>query len=61
MKRYLTVALIVLSVIILTVGLRIDVYWNGLLSWGLTFICLIFATYFTKYIPEKKDNKAKHQ
>lgn len=57
MKRYLTITFIILSLLIIIFGLRIDVRWNGILSWGLAFICLILATYFTKYIPDKNDHK----
>ncbi|HLR74027.1 MAG TPA: hypothetical protein VK077_02070 [Virgibacillus sp.] len=57
MKRYLSFLFLILSVVILFVGLRIDVHWNGIASWGLSFVCLIFAAYFTKYIPnERKRN-----
>lgn len=57
MKRYLTATFLMLSVIILIIGLRIDVRWNGIIAWGLTFISLIFAAYFTKYIPDKKNKE----
>lgn len=57
MKRYLTATFIILSLMIIIIGLQIDVRWNGIVSWGLAFICLIFATYFTKYIPDKKERK----
>lgn len=59
MKRYLTTIFIILSLIIIIIGLQIDVRWNGIVSWGLAFICLIFATYFTKYIPDKKEHKTR--
>lgn len=57
MKRYLTATFLILSVIILIIGFRIDVRWNGIVAWGLTFISLIFAAYFTKYIPDKNAKK----
>ncbi|OZU89152.1 hypothetical protein CIL03_09095 [Virgibacillus indicus] len=57
MKRYLTAFFIALSGVILFIGLRINFVWNGIVSWGLALICLIFAAYFTKYIPNEKDNK----
>lgn len=56
MKRYLTTIFLLLSIIILVIGLRMDVRWNGIASWGLSFISLLFAAYFTKYIPNKKEN-----
>jgi len=59
MKRYLTTIFIILSLIIIIIGLQIDVRWSGIVSWGLAFICLIFATYFTKYIPDKKEHKTR--
>src|SRR5699024_12477146 len=50
MKRYLTFIFIFLSVVILVVGLRMDFQWNGVVAWGLSFICFILAAYFTMYI-----------
>ncbi|MFD2627228.1 hypothetical protein [Oceanobacillus kapialis] len=59
MKRYLTALFIGVSVLILIIGLQINATWSGIVSWGLTFICLCFAAYFTKYIPdEKKSGKS---
>lgn len=55
MKRYLTTIFFILSVLILIIGLRVDVYWNGIASWALAFISFCFAAYFTKYIPDQKD------
>ncbi|MFD2760096.1 hypothetical protein [Lentibacillus juripiscarius] len=57
MRRYLTTIFLILSGIVLVIGLSIDLYWSGIASWGLAFIFLIFATYFTKYIPNEKKNK----
>ncbi|AVQ97975.1 hypothetical protein ACTWPF_18265 [Oceanobacillus sp. M65] len=57
MKRYLTAFFLGISAIILIIGLRIDVQWNGIVSWGLSFICLLFAAYFTKYIPDEKKSR----
>lgn len=54
MKRYLSLLFLILSVVILFVGLRMDVRWNGIASWGLSFISLIFAAYFTKFIPNER-------
>ncbi|HLS20547.1 MAG TPA: hypothetical protein VK056_02660 [Bacillota bacterium] len=54
MKRYLSIIFIGIGIIILIIGLQINVYWSGMVAWGLTFICLMFAAYFTKYIPDKK-------
>lgn len=54
MKRYLTLFFFILSIIVIIVGFRFDVRWNGIVSWGLATICLIFAAVFTKYIPNKK-------
>ncbi|CDQ40943.1 MULTISPECIES: hypothetical protein [Virgibacillus] len=56
MKRYLTVFFIGLSAVILVVGLRIDFQWNGIVSWGLSFIFLLFAAYFAKYIPNEEEH-----
>ncbi len=48
-----------LSGLILIIGLQIDFPWNGIVSWGLAFISLIFAAYFTKYIPNDKNKEEK--
>lgn len=58
MRSYLTTLFMILSVIILIVGLQFDFRWSGILSWGLSFISLIFAVYFTKYIPNEKKRKS---
>ncbi|WP_077324355.1 hypothetical protein [Virgibacillus siamensis] len=57
MKRYLTLFFIILSVVILVFGLQINQQWSSIASWGLAFISLIFATYYTKYIPNDKHEK----
>jgi len=59
MKRYLTIIFLLLSILILIIGLRTDFQFKGIISWGLAFISLSFATYFTKYIPndDKQSNK----
>lgn len=57
MKRYLTLLFVVLSILILVIGLRSDFQFRGIVSWGLTFISLSFATYFTKYIPNDNESK----
>lgn len=57
-KRYLSTFFLILSAIILIVGLRINLQWSGIAAWGLSFISLIFAAYYTKYIPnDEKDEK----
>ncbi|MGM8212476.1 hypothetical protein ACLIBH_06750 [Virgibacillus sp. W0430] len=55
MKKYFTALFIGLSILVLLVGLRIDVRWNGIASWGLVFLFSIFAVYFTKYIPNEDE------
>ncbi|WP_042142382.1 hypothetical protein [Paucisalibacillus sp. EB02] len=57
MKRYLTAIFLALSALILLFGLRIDLQWTGVATWGLTLICLIFAAYYTKYIPDERSKK----
>ncbi|MFD2046421.1 hypothetical protein ACFSTA_18925 [Ornithinibacillus salinisoli] len=57
MKRYLTFVFLLLSAVILIIGLRIDLQWTGAVTWALTLICLIFAAYYTKYIPDNKEDK----
>ncbi|WP_026908602.1 hypothetical protein [Paucisalibacillus globulus] len=57
MKRYLTAIFLGLSALILFFGLRIDLQWTGVATWGLALISLIFAAYYTKYIPDKKPNR----
>ncbi|WP_085993442.1 hypothetical protein [Oceanobacillus senegalensis] len=60
MKRYLTLVFILLSLFFVALGLGLDLYWSGIAGWGLAFISLIFAAYYTKYIPnDKKENKRK--
>lgn len=53
MKRYLSVFFIVLSAFTIIVGYRFEIRWNGIISWGLVCIFLLFAAYFTKNIPNK--------
>ncbi|KKE78253.1 hypothetical protein NSA56_15115 [Oceanobacillus caeni] len=57
MKRYLTVILILLSIVFIIIGIGLDLYWSGMVGWGLAFISLIFAVYFTKYIPNDKKER----
>ncbi|GIO24349.1 hypothetical protein [Oceanobacillus sp. J11TS1] len=61
MKRYLTLIFFGLSIIILYVGGKLQIYWSGIAAWGLALISLAFAAYFSKYIPNKntssKNNK----
>ncbi|GAA0597466.1 hypothetical protein GCM10009001_12040 [Virgibacillus siamensis] len=57
MKRYLTLIFIILSVVILIIGLQINQHWSSIASWGLAFISLIFATYYTKYIPNDRHDE----
>lgn len=47
MKRYLTAIFIGLSVLTLVIGLRFDVIWSGIVSWGLVVILLTFAAFFS--------------
>ncbi|WP_284141696.1 hypothetical protein [Virgibacillus sp. LDC-1] len=61
MKRYLTSIFLLLTAIILFVGLRLDFRWGGIATWGLAVISLIFAAYFTKYIPNEKEPKKMKQ
>lgn len=53
MKPYLTYFFIFLSIIAIIVSYQFDVRWNGIVGWGLAFILLSFATYFTKFIRDK--------
>lgn len=57
MKRYLSLFFFILSGLILLIGYNIDVYWGGTIAWGLTFVSLCFAAYFTKYISNNEDEK----
>lgn len=54
MKRYLTSIFLLITAIIIFIGLRIDLPWTGIVTWGLALITLIFAAYYTKYIPDRK-------
>ncbi|HLR09006.1 MAG TPA: hypothetical protein VK136_07120 [Bacillota bacterium] len=58
MKRYLSLVFLVLSIVIIIFGLRIDFRYNGVVAWGLTLICLSCAAYFTKYIPNEKQKRS---
>ncbi|AXI08012.1 hypothetical protein CUC15_03010 [Oceanobacillus zhaokaii] len=57
MKRYLTIIFIILSGLCVLIGLIIDQIWSGIVGWALAVILLIFALYFTKYIPEETKRK----
>lgn len=57
MKRYLTSIFIGISILSVMIGFRFDVRWNGIVSWGLACIFLLLAAYFTKYIPNEKENR----
>ncbi|MUK89750.1 hypothetical protein GMD78_15375 [Ornithinibacillus sp. L9] len=57
MKRYLTLIFLLVSAVILFFGLRLDLQWTGAVTWGLTFICLVFAAYCTKFIPDRKEKE----
>jgi len=62
-KRYLTAIFIGLSAISVIIGNSLGMYWSGIAGWGIGFILLIFAAYFTKYIPnedEKRKTREKH-
>ncbi|HLQ72074.1 MAG TPA: hypothetical protein VK142_09750 [Bacillota bacterium] len=59
MKRYVTLILFMISIVVIVVGLRVDVIWNGIATWGIVFILLIVAAYYTKYIPDKKERRKK--
>ncbi|WP_176330372.1 hypothetical protein [Oceanobacillus rekensis] len=57
MKRYLTAIFIGLSGVIIFVGIKLDLYWSGIVSWGLAIVLLLLAAYYTKYIPNDKKEK----
>ncbi|MCT1902837.1 hypothetical protein [Oceanobacillus sojae] len=59
MKRYLTVILFAVSILIIYIGAKLQIYWSGILAWGLALICLIFAVHYSKYIPNEKASKKK--
>ena len=60
MRRYLSFILIFVSVVFIILGISLDLYWSGMVGWGLAVVCLAFAVYFTKYIPnEKREKKTK--
>jgi len=56
LKRYLTYIFIGISVLSVIIGFGFNVRWNGIVSWGLAFIFLLFAAYFTKYIPNDDED-----
>lgn len=47
----------VLSLICVITGIGLGLYWSGIAGWGLAVVCLVFAVYFTKYIPNDKRKK----
>jgi len=57
MKRYLTTIFVLLSMVVVFTGFKFDTSWGGIVSWGIAFFLLIVAAYFTKYIPEKPNQK----
>ncbi|WP_199860648.1 hypothetical protein [Oceanobacillus damuensis] len=57
MKRNLTYILIGLSLVIILIGISLDFYWSGIVSWGLAIVLLLFAAYYSKYIPNEKKGK----
>lgn len=57
MKRYLTFILFALSIIILYIGGKLQIYWSGVAAWGLALVILALAAYFSKYIPNKNSSK----
>ncbi|WP_217587347.1 hypothetical protein [Lentibacillus saliphilus] len=59
MKRYLTAVCMLLAALVIILGLQMNFRWSGIFTWGIVFVCLSFATYFTKYIPNtsKSDKK----
>ncbi|TFJ92323.1 hypothetical protein [Lentibacillus salicampi] len=57
MKRHLTAIFILITGIVLIIGMGVDLYWSGIASWGIAVVCLMFAVYFTKYIPNDKNDK----
>ena len=57
MKRYLTAIFVGISIISVIIGFRFDVRWNGIVAWGLAVIFLLFAAYFTKYIPNENEEQ----
>lgn len=57
MKRYLSCMFLLLTAIIIVVGLRIDTQWSGMVTWGLAVISLLFAAFYSKYIPNE-DNES---
>jgi len=54
MKRHLSAIFIAISIISVIVSFRFDVRYNGIVAWGLAVIFLLFAAYFTKYIPNEE-------
>jgi energy-coupling factor transporter transmembrane protein EcfT len=61
LKRYLSAIFIFLSALTVVLGHMIDIYWSGLVAWGLGFVLLIFAVYFTKYIPNDTKKRVDNQ
>lgn len=61
MKRYLTLILFAVSILIIYIGAKLQIYWSGIAAWGLALVCLIFAVYYSRYIPNEKSSKKKNK
>lgn len=49
-----------LSALIIYIGSKVEVYWSGIVAWGLALICLVFAAYYSRYIPNEKEQDKKN-
>lgn len=56
-KRYLTTIFVIASMIVVFIGMKSEVRWAGIATWAIAFLLLMFAAYFTKYIPNKNNNE----
>lgn len=57
MKRFLSLIFVFIAALAVFISLQFDVRWNGMVAWSLAIIFLAVAAYFTKYIPDKKEEK----
>lgn len=59
MKRYLTTVFIGLSAIVAILGINLDLYWSGVVAWGVAIVLLLIAIYCIKYIPDERRKQEK--
>jgi len=57
MQRYFSLLFVCLGILSVVISLQFNVRWNGIVGWGLAVIFFSLAIFFTKYIPENKQEE----